>query len=686
MRVFALIVSLACVTQALAYGHGTFYLSPEEIEAMRPKSGPGAPRSGPAVTPPGGTRVSGPVGPLTPAASPAGQPAGGRASASVTGADTDASLWSTWWHFNRDPFLALKSHLFRAESLYGSDDFFLGKGSETGAIVLRPDPQIVAERVVPALLETLKTEENNDLRTAALIALARIGRTEGRRSFAGSIVPFLKDENLEVSETAALALGILGDASCVPWLVELLADSEPGRALCDAPEVPYRIRAFAAYGLGLVGKRTEDAYMRRKICGQLMAQLESADFATRDIEIACVNALSLVPLPLETIGPRDATAAAAREVAPHVISRRAQIGYLLVRMADQRGGRHWLVRAHIPIALGRLVQGASESTRGIVVQALTAPLLTRTSAEQVEVLEGLVIGLGRCANSGQSDVDREARGALERTIADGDPILRRFALIALARVASRPGQGDEPTEGLDAGLRKLESTLARGKTGLKPWAALALALLAHDVEEFDPNLHTRVADELRTALDGMRRPQDVGAYALAVGILRDLRGQDILIEKLDSFADDRARGYIAVALGLAQAKAATEKIEDVVAASKYRPRLLGEAAIALGLLGDKNVVPKLLAMMADANATASQAAIASALGLVGDARSIDPLLEMLGQKTQLTDTARAFAVVALGLVCDKDPLPWRSDLSVGCNYDATVSTLIGGGRGILEIL
>jgi HEAT repeat protein len=120
--------------------------------------------------------------------------------------------------------------------------------------------------------------------------------------------------------------------------------------------------------------------------------------------------------------------------------------------------------------------------------------------------------------------------------------------------------------------------------------------------------------------------------------------------------------------------------------SKYRPELLSRAAIGLGLIGDKDLVLELVTMLRETNGTAGQAAISSALGLVGDARAIDPLLEMVAQRSGLTDTARAFAAVALGTVCDGDALPWNEAISRGVHYGVATQTLIGEARGILEIL
>ncbi|MEY2982807.1 MAG: hypothetical protein RL562_3034, partial [Planctomycetota bacterium] len=46
---------------------------------------------------------------------------------------------------------------------------------------------------------------------------------------------------------------------------------------------------------------------------------------------------------------------------------------------------------------------------------------------------------------------------------------------------------------------------------------------------------------------------------------------------------------------------------------------------------------------------------------------------------------RAFAVVALGQIVERSPLPWNTPLAVGTNYRAAVETLIDGVRGILDL-
>ena len=126
-------------------------------------------------------------------------------------------------------------------------------------------------------------------------------------------------------------------------------------------------------------------------------------------------------------------------------------------------------------------------------------------------------------------------------------------------------------------------------------------------------------------------------------------------------------------------------IQELVKKARYSPDLLKSGAIALGLLGDNLVVPDLLGMLETASSLSSQAAISSALGFIGDSRSVDPLIALM-QREGVTDLARAFGAVALGIIADKEELPWNSKIGVGSNYRANTATLTDQKGGILDIL
>ena len=308
------------------------------------------------------------------------------------------------------------------------------------------------------------------------------------------------------------------------------------------------------------------------------------------------------------------------------------------------------------------------------------------------MVQSAVYALGLLGtNDGVDPLDQRIRAALAaapKTASDQQA--RNFALIALAKSGGRFAQAPaRPEDGIDEVSRALLGQLADGKIALGSWAALACGVLGHELLETSPDSPKVGALQrvVRESLRDTKNPTMVGALAISSGLLGDVEAAPLLLERLKSEKDDDACGYVAVGLGLMGARDAVAGIQAIVAESKYRPELLKQTAIALGLLGDKSVVPQLLALLQEARGLASQASVASALGFIGDRRSVAPLTAMLANP-ELTPRARAFAAVALGLVGDKELLPWSTKIGLDLNYRATTQTLTDrtAGTGILDIL
>lgn len=623
---------------------------------------------------------------------------------------TDLTTWQVWWGFNRDTYLNLRGAIHRSDLLLGSDDFFLGNVPMTEARdLLKPSEAVIRERIVPALERVLIEERDNDIVTGALIALAKIGdgkaalandagasgaqraadASSGEGRMAKTIQPFLADANQEIAETAAVALGILANESSLPILTDVLRDSKRGRELASPQRstqqtVHWRTRAFAAYGLGLIGYRSENETVRREIVRSLAAMVdgEAQAMATPDVAVACLISMGLIPLPvdLDYLPQGDDTPPPDR-------CRQAQIEWVLALL--ERGNLNHLVRAHATTALARLVARVPDDwgLRKRASERLMAAIAPYSS-ESREVRASAVLALGRIGGSGSGALDRSVRASLVKAFTDArEPDVRNFALVALAHVAARPGPGGtDPLEGMKETQAFLLKELAKGSTTDRPWIVLALGVLDRGSIDLGVTRSPEIGAAVRAALKDARSPRDVGACAIAVGIRDDAESRAELVAKLGDVSDDETRGFVALALGLMGARDAIGRIQDIVSDAKYRPALLKDASISLGLLGDKQAVPGLIRMLVDAKSLATQASLASALGFIGDARSIEPLVEMLGDK-KVTPRARAFAAVALGLVADKESLPWNSKLSVGINYRANTTTLANGeGTGILEIL
>ncbi|MFT4542192.1 MAG: HEAT repeat protein [Planctomycetota bacterium] len=689
--------------QDICSAHGGTYRGPGDT--VPPGGGGGGGGGGPATPGPGGPSSPGPSGPSSPGpaspGAPAGNPGSGPSKPTTSGGGgggVDLTVWDFWWGFNKDPYLNLKSKIHDEGVLTGSDDFFLGQGQESQAKdSLRPSEEQIRGQVVPALLRALEKERSNDILTGAMIALAKIGDVQnesGESEFEKTIAAFLKDGNQEVSETAAVALGILANDASVPALVSLMNDDPVGRQLVgNKTEVPYRTRAFAAYGLGLVGHKTSSNEVRQDIVKNLVAMLNGPHFSTRDVKVAAMTAMGLTPVELaDDVAALEATFEGADEKAACCLQ--SQLSFLIdyIDPAKERANkttRHYFVRAHAPTAMARLLTHVPDDQLADLkapVYEMLAGLVGQHSKAKEQVQQSTTLAFGIMGDSDADEVDTELRENLGRLIKDGDRQTNRFALIALAQVAGNPGENEKALEGVKDARAELLKQLSKGRT-LKPWAALALGVFGRALLDNDQALDAAAGSALRTATAEMKRPSDAGAYCLALGLRRDNEGKKILLDKLDFFkGSNEARGYAAVGLGLMEDRSSIEPIQEIIKNAKYRPDLLKQAAIALGLLGDKELVPELIDMLGTAKGLATQAAISSALGAIGDSRSIDPLITMLDDKS-VTDTARGFSAVALGIVCDKEPLPWNSKVSTSINYRANTTTLTGeNGTGILDIL
>ena len=666
---------LTCLGAGVAAAHGGVYKGPPP----EPPAGPLPPSPAPAPVPPTATPPPGPSSPPGAPSSPTGTPP----AYSQDKEKPDLSGWGPWWGFNRDPYLDLKRSLHRELVVTGSDDFFLGRG-ERAQIPDREEPgqRELQGRVVPALLEALRTERSDDVQTAALMALAKIGGggSHGDAILERAIRPFLKADSQEVSETATIALGVLGRESSAFLLADLLLDSPAGRSAVDRSEVGDRTRAFAAYALGLIAADSKRRDVRRFAVGKLCAAFDADDAAIHDVRAACTIALGLIPL---RIAEAERARPQAEESPPPSASRQAQIGWLLAWFRDAEIEPR--IRGQMPVALARLLPRVGEPLRSEVIAALTGALAEH-SREPREVREGVAAALGRIGDSDRDPLDASIREALFRSAQSGNQPERYLAWMSLARVASQRGAGPEPEAALGEVRAYLLTHLARSRTLQRPWAALALAEMERRERRAHrpPSVDVQLA--VRQALVGAVSPEEVGGLCIAAGLLRDLEAKPHILRKIELLRDDAARGHAAVALGLIGTPDVVPPLRELVAASKYRPVLLREAAIGLGLVGDEAVVPELVGMLGEAGALSSQAAIALALGHIGDLRSIEPLLQAL-RDPALTDRARAFAVVSLGLVGDRSPLPWNAAIARDVGYTSGLASLHDAqGSGILDIL
>lgn len=572
--------------------------------------------------------------------------------------------WQTWWHYNRWAHLEVDGALLNDT---GSGGFFLGHGEKAQVSpLLRATQNQIRDIVQPALTRALAHGGSADLETYALHALAKIRGVpvpEGTPDFATVVKPYLRNANQFVAEKAVLALGIRGEDIFLPWLAAILADSPEGRDLVGRSLVGDRLRAFAAYGLGLLGERTRDAAVRVGVHDALTSALP----AERDeVQAACLLALGFVPMPNGDSFVEGGDLFRGKTRVDQVLA-------ILAFFED--AAQSYLARSQAPNALARLVEGAPESLRGRVAYALlvaSGPL----SQEQREVQNAAIIALGKIGTSGQDPIDQEIRNHLERVAfkSNSDRSTRYLATIAMADVAIRRGSGTEPFAGLEPTRRALQRNLrSRGET--LAWTALALGVLEEDAGVRGEVASPDSAKLLRNALEKARSFEVAGALAIALGMVRDPEAAELLLARMNESGDGYMRGYAALALGMIGVPSAIEPIRQILGNSTNEYFVVENASIALALLGDQDTGTRLYGVLDRSPNPKVQSSVASAMGWIRDPRPLRDLCSMLGDSRR-NDTARAWTSVAIGRICDQDRWPWVGRMSVDVQYEVALPTLL----------
>jgi HEAT repeat protein len=624
---------------------------------------PGPNTPGPA-TGPSGPKTPGMPGPATP---PPKMPGSPKTPGPGLGSEDDTCQWKYWWYYNSKPYLNLRSSLYVPPGATGSGDFYLGRGTSSK---LRPED--LRTEMVAALLELLARGESKEIVDAAMISLAKLGEdplAQNGSDIRGALERQLGNSSQLVAETAAISLGILGRDESAFALAHILADDEQARALRKVSSVDNRTRAYAAYALGLIGARTSREEVRRYVVSRLCAEFELGGEAALEVPTACLLAMGIVAL------PSDPAWAAGKERLVPSQCREAQIEWSLRVFADPSQSS-W-VRAHAPTTVARLLRGLPRDAgaRARAIEIFLARLRPQSSAER-EVQQSCVLALGPLAFADNREPDLSVRKALMGiTHAVSDQQTRMFALVALGQIGARPGE--DAGAALDDIRTYLLRELLEGRRAARPWAAIGIAVLERGLDDAAVQLAPSSPDmklALRQALATERQPELMGALCTAIGIVRDRQGAPEILAALDSTQDTEARGHALVALGLIGARESLDKIEGLLAQSKYRPEIVQKAATALGLMRDAQLVPQLVGLMDDTASVASLGAVCFALGRVGDVRGVEALLA-LARNSEKNNIARGLATEALGAVADKDLLPWNTALSSNTNYCAKPSTL-----------
>jgi len=599
----------------------------------------------------------------------------------------DPGAWQLWWSFNKDPYLRY-GRINTGETNTLDDAFFLGKGERVRTIGGRASLETIQSKVIPGILAAMKDGGSNEFMRGALLALAKIGADTTSNNLEFTLNWFLNGDNGNqlMNFTAPVALGILADKGSYEALAGLARDDEMGRKVYGR-KVNAPMRAFATYGLGLIGSHTNDIELRRRIVRDLIVCLEDddEDSENSDLKVAAMTAMGLVPL--DVVEDDVVCFCGTCKVADPDTSLGSQVTYLL-RYFTADGEYDATVRAHTATTLGRLIEAQPEGMSARLKEVVTEYLvdsLSKYADQSDDVRRSAVLALGLIGDADKDKADFWIRNALTRSVRRGDPIEKRFALISLARSGARKGTGEQPFAGTSAVRKELLTALSKGKQQIRPWAALATGILGYHLRDEGGQMEASVDHALRVALGRTKKPDEIGALALAVGLRGDRESAQNLISQLEKAKSEDARSYASLGLGLAGDSSAVVPLQDALQGASEKPLLASRSGLALGLLGDTGVVDALLETLEDTDDEPTRKSIVQALGYIGDERSIDCLVEIMSDSLEDKEI-RAQAVVALGFAADRAALNWRSKIASGVNYLAQSDMLTSSdGSGILDI-
>lgn len=659
--IFTLVAGFSFSSADLA-AHGGTYIGPEDVvpPGGRPPAGttPPAPTTpSPPGTPPSTPPSGSPPSPATPPTPMA--PTGPNATTGNQAIGQDLSTWVFWWEFNKDRFLNLKVKVRGALPITDGAGPLAGLGNGAKiANTMAPSRLQIHNLVVPALIELIGKERNPDIATASMIALAKIGvRPEDCR---GIFETHLDASVQEVRETAVISYGIMQDEGAIPILESLLLETKAGKELAGSTEVGRRTRAFAAFSLSLIGRQSKRNEIKEKVADLLYATLITDSSASKDIRVACVIGLGILDI-------EDPT----------------EVVQNLSVLLDQ-DKMDQLVLAHIPNAMAKLLRNLppGNTTRDAVIDQLMGYLKNRKTNRLLQ--QSSVQALGMLAVTGDSR-NPEIFDILQHIQKKGrSRQLKNFTAISMAYLgAADLAMRNQVTDFLVTKMKK-SSTL------YEPWCGLSLGVMAFLLKEKGKSLHPLAMEATLEKFLSQKSPEAKGAYAIALGLMDYKLAKSPIRASLDEYRVSQFRGYAAISLGLLHAREHLPLLKQIVAESKRDPEMLMQASIGLGLMQDRSAVSNLLVYLVPENGRKPKlsvlSAVATALGFIGDKSSVTPLVNTM-KNSRINQLGRAFAAVSLGMVADKDLMPWNSVFGSDLNYRAAVITLTDRqtGTGILDI-
>jgi HEAT repeat protein len=616
-----------------ALAHGGQYKGPSDAGGP---TGSGGSSAAPPTNPAGGVAP----GPGAPSAAGPGTgvgPAGRGPSHAgpVTGSAIELSesyeIWEFWWEHNKDQYLDLRSRLAQGVIRTGTVSQLTGQGRHGDVLnTSRASQEVIDGTVIPALIELLHQSDNRDILDSAVLALGRTARAEMAARVIETAQPMLGHKELSVQTAATLCLGVLGSPKAIPVLTELMANTSKGQQIAGG-DVQWLVRAFAALSLGLINDPGS--------VEPLISLIQNTADSETDVKVCAIVGLGLMD----------------NQETPKAFE------FLMQKLEDRKLDA--VIKSYIPTSLAKMARGTKIEAK----DALLKTFLNKDADNYVRQSAAIALGLLGSMS------DKEIVESLLQYIAQGkDMQTRHFCFIALAEIGKR----DKDTEQANAAVHsKITELFAKEivKPGIRSnrsWAALAAAIYAREIL----SAQVVLIDQLGRAYDKETDPSFKSAFALSLGLLNARDKARQIHQDFQELHDQDFRGYAAVALGFMNYTEAADDLRILCQNKTITPTFRLQVATGLGLMADTAAVQVLVNTLKDAQTLGVSSAVAKALGIIGDESAIEPLKEIAFDATA-QDITRAFACVALGIVCEKTDLPWNSRISQDNNYRARVPAI-----------
>jgi HEAT repeat protein len=460
-----------------------------------------------------------------------------------------------------------------------------------------------------------------------------------RETVLPELVKATEDNYYLVRDAAVLSLGKIGDPSSLPVLLKMLKDEHR------------EVQESSALALGLLGNHDalqtlislmNDDESSHKITGRREILTRTRGFAA--VGLGLLGDEQAVPALLEALDKsepqKDVQVCAA--IALGILKAKGSVDKLCGIVKNDSADE--FVRAYAATSLGKI---GDEKAIPVLEEAL--------KDKSLHVSRSAVMALSLFGGDASERIVSKVKEVAEK---GRDPQSKNWAMITLGRLGGTTAK------------KTLLDALENEQRSTQAFAALGLALFG--MKSPDPV----IVDSLRKTFDGIKDASVQGAFAIALGLLSDKGSEANLLEIVKGQGAADLRGYAAIGLGLMRARNATPVIESVVKETN-EPSLQRSGAMALGLMADRNVVSLLAGVLKTATNEFVLSSSAMALGTIGDHTAVEPLLQCVKNATgsKITDTARAYAATALGILGEPTDVPKLSMVSRDVNYRAQIDAV-----------